>query len=150
MSDCVFAEIDFGTSGLRGPAQGFTPADVAAYVGAFLKIIGQADSQKLVYLGADLRESSPGIVADCIATARAAGWQLVYAGNVPTPALAVYAMAKNCPSIMVTGSHIPEDYNAPEMRLYVETGDRDLTVRMLSEIKSGLGVHLGAGELPDE
>jgi len=121
MSDGVFAEIDFGTSGLRGLAEGFTRANVVAYVGAFLKIIGKADGQDIVYLGADLRESSPRIVADCIAAVNAGGWQAVYAGNVPTPALAVYAMARDCPSIMVTGSHIPETHNG--IKFYRRDGE---------------------------
>jgi len=121
MSDCVFAEIAFGTSGLRGRAEGFSQANVAAYVGAFLKIAGKADGQEIVYLGADLRESSPRIVADCIASVRAGGWQPVYAGNVPTPAVAAYALAKNCPSIMVTGSHIPGTYNG--IKFYRRDGE---------------------------
>jgi len=37
--------------------------------------------------------------------------------------------------------------NAPEMRIYVETGERDLTERLLGEIKRGLGIYLGAGDL---
>jgi len=121
MSDGIFAEIDFGTSGLRGPAQGFMRPRTAAYVGAFLRIVGKTDGQKLVYLGADLRESSPRIVTDCMAAVNAAGWQPVYAGNVPTPALAAYATTRNCPAIMVTGSHIPETHNG--IKFYRRDGE---------------------------
>lgn len=102
--------IAFGTSGLRGPAENFTTRSVSAYVAAFLsEIAGEGPRQ--VFVGADLRESSPRIAGMVIAAIKAAEFFPVYAGNVPTPALAGYAMARNCPAIMVTGSHIPESYN---------------------------------------
>ncbi|VAW23416.1 hypothetical protein MNBD_ALPHA12-2343, partial [hydrothermal vent metagenome] len=40
--------------------------------------------------------------------------------------------------------HFRRSGNAPEMRIYVETGDRGLSGRMLSEIKHGLGAVLTA------
>ena len=40
--------------------------------------------------------------------------------------------------------HFRQSGNAPEMRIYVETGDRDLTERMLKEVLCGLGVCLAA------
>ncbi|MGV3553616.1 phosphomannomutase [Rhizobium sp.] len=101
----------FGTSGLRGPATDFTQALCTAYVTAFLeRCEGQAFS-KTAYVGADLRDSSPRIAGQCLAAIRAAGWTPVWAGNVPTPALAAYAMARSAPAVMITGSHIPESYN---------------------------------------
>lgn len=102
--------IAFGTSGLRGPAEGFTPQAVSAYVGAFLsEIAGEGPPE--VYVGADLRASSPRIAGLVMAAIKAGGFTPVYGGTVPTPALAGFAMARNCPAIMVTGSHIPEAYN---------------------------------------
>jgi len=115
------SDIKFGTSGLRGIASGFTSECVAAYIFAFLKILEQNTKQKIIYIGADLRQSSPRISANCIAAAKAFGWQPIYGGNVPTPALAAYAMAKNCPAIMVTGSHVPNDYNG--MKFYRPKGE---------------------------
>ena len=113
--------IQFGTSGLRGPARGFTPLAVAAYVGAFLETTISGDGQKTVYVGADFRDSSPQITAACISAIHAQGWNAVYAGNVPTPALALYAMNRNCPAVMVTGSHIPETYNG--IKFYRRDGE---------------------------
>ncbi len=151
MSNSVFAEIAFGTSGLRGPAEGFTQENVAAYVGAFLKTIGQSSGQNIVYLGADLRESSPRIVADCIAAVQAQGWQPAYAGNVPTPALAAYALAKNCPSIMVTGSHIPETHNG--IKFYRRDGelrkDDEAPIREQAKLLLADGLPLWANVLPE-
>ncbi len=103
--------VSFGTSGLRGPAVDFTGSTSSAYVRAFLEVICAGASARTVYLGADLRASSPEIAGYAAAAILAAGWMPVYAGNVPTPALAAYALARQSPAVMVTGSHIPEDYN---------------------------------------
>jgi phosphomannomutase len=101
----------FGTSGLRGPAMDFTQSLCTAYVTAFLERCGETASGRTAYVGADLRDSSPRIAGQCLAAIRAAGWTPVWAGNVPTPALAAYAMARSAPAVMITGSHIPESYN---------------------------------------
>jgi phosphomannomutase len=101
----------FGTSGLRGPATDFTTALCTAYVAAFLERCAAAASGRTAYVGADLRDSSPRIAGQCLAAIQAAGWTPVWAGNVPTPALAAYAMARSAPAVMITGSHIPESYN---------------------------------------
>jgi phosphomannomutase len=101
----------FGTSGLRGPATDFTQALCTAYVTAFLERCEATASGRTAYVGADLRDSSPRIAGQCLAAIYAAGWTPVWAGNVPTPALAAYAMARSAPAVMVTGSHIPESYN---------------------------------------
>lgn len=112
--------ISFGTSGLRGPAEGFSPRRVDAYVGAFLARIGTG-GERTVLIGADLRASSPRIAALCVAVAGRAGFNPVYAGTVPTPALAAYAMARNWPGVMVTGSHIPESHNG--LKFYRRDGE---------------------------
>lgn len=111
MQTSELPEIDFGTSGLRGPATGFSAERVAAYVGAFLdEIVGNQGIRTLV-VGADFRSSSPAIMNSVIAAATAKNWHCIYAGNVPTPALALYALENGLPGFMVTGSHIPPDYN---------------------------------------
>jgi phosphomannomutase len=106
-----FSLAAFGTSGLRGPATDFTQALCTAYVTAFLERCAESASGRTAYVGADLRDSSPRIAGQCLAAIRAAGWTPVWAGNVPTPALAAYAMARSAPAVMITGSHIPESYN---------------------------------------
>jgi phosphomannomutase len=111
--------IAFGTSGLRGPAEGFTSVQVGAYVTAFLERVG--DGPDTIYVAADLRDSSPAIARMCLGAIADNGWAAVYAGNVPTPALAAYAMAQNCPALMITGSHIPETYNG--IKFYRRDGE---------------------------
>ncbi len=103
--------VAFGTSGLRGPAEDFTLEICDAYVSAFLERVAQASLEKTVYLAGDLRASTPLIASHCAASAKASGWNVVWAGSVSTPALAHYALSRQAPAIMVTGSHIPEAYN---------------------------------------
>ncbi|BCB62859.1 phosphomannomutase [Halomonas sp. A020] len=51
------------------------------------------------------------MAAACTAAARALGVQVTDYGVLPTPALALQAMADGVPAIMITGSHIPFDRN---------------------------------------
>jgi len=103
--------VAFGTSGLRGESAEFTDNICIAYVTAFLQYLTHDFSFEAVYIGADLRESSPRISISCWRAIELTGKRAIWAGNVPTPALASYAMARNAPAIMITGSHIPEAYN---------------------------------------
>lgn len=127
--------VTFGTSGLRGPAIDFTDTACAAYVVAFLRHIARDFEFRDVYVAADLRESSPRIAASCMAAIELSGKNAVWAGNVPTPALAAYAMARNAPAVMITGSHIPEAYNG--IKFYRPDGeflkDDEAPVRSLAE-----------------
>lgn len=104
-------QVAFGTSGLRGPAIEFTEELCAAYVGSFLENMSHRFKMREVYVAADLRESSPSIAMSCLKAIDLQGKKAIWVGNVPTPALAAYAMARNSPAIMITGSHIPEAYN---------------------------------------
>jgi phosphomannomutase len=101
----------FGTSGLRGPAVDFTESLCTAYIIAFLERTASQTTKRTAYVAADLRDSSPRIAENCLEAVAIAGWHPVWAGNVPTPAVAAYAMARQAPAIMITGSHIPETYN---------------------------------------
>jgi len=89
-----------------------------------------AESGKLkkgaeVFVGRDLRPSSPDIAALCMAAIEDAGFTPVNCGVLPTPALSFYAMAKQAPSVMVTGSHIPDDRNG--LKFYRADGEIDKT-----------------------
>lgn len=142
--------VSFGTSGLRGPAVDFTGSTSSAYVRAFLEVICAGASSRTVYLGADLRASSPEIAGYAAAAISAAGWTPVYAGNVPTPALAAYALARQSPAVMVTGSHIPEDYNG--IKFYRPDGEflkeDEAPVRERAEALLAEHLSAGGGSLP--
>ncbi|WP_043061637.1 phosphomannomutase [Brucella anthropi] len=128
--------VTFGTSGLRGPAIDFTDETCVAYVVAFLRHIARNFDFRDVYVAADLRESSPRIALSCMAAIELEGKNAIWSGNVPTPALAAYAMARSAPAIMITGSHIPEAYNG--VKFYRPDGeflkDDEAPVRDLAEL----------------
>lgn len=103
-------QVAFGTSGLRGPAAAFDAACVSAHVSAFLDHVGAAPGAT-VFVGCDLRASSPAICSDVMAAIRAHGQHARWSGVIPTPAVALAAMAARAPAIVVTGSHVPKDFN---------------------------------------
>ncbi|MGZ3183729.1 MAG: phosphomannomutase [Telluria sp.] len=111
--------VRFGTSGARGLVTDLTAPVCQAYVDAFL--VACAANAPAVVLGWDLRPSSAGIARLCAATVRASGRAVVYAGVLPTPALAHYALLEGLPALMVTGSHIPFDRNG--LKFYTRCGE---------------------------
>ncbi len=122
----------FGTSGLRGLVTELTPALVADYTRSFLAVCPVGTG---LWVGRDLRDSSPQLAEEVIAAARAEGVAVTDCGAVPTPALAMAAMAAGAAAIMVTGSHIPADRNG--LKFYVPGGE--ITKRDETAILGGLG-----------
>jgi len=106
--------VAFGTSGARGLVTAMTDEVCFAYVCGFLQHvadIGQFASGSAVAIAGDLRPSTPRILSACAAAIRQMGGQVAYCGFVPSPAVAAYGFAQGIPSLMVTGSHIPDDRN---------------------------------------
>jgi phosphomannomutase len=84
------------------------------YTCAFLQhlsAIGQFAPGTAVAIAGDLRPSSPRIMAACAAAVAHMGGTVADCGFVPSPAVAAYGFARAIPSLMVTGSHIPDDRN---------------------------------------
>ncbi len=116
-------ELKFGTSGLRGLVTQLRPEVCAGYVRAFLRHMeetGNADARTIL-VGYDLRDSSPSIARACLTAAAAEGYAAVDCGELPTPALALEALRRKVPAIMVTGSHIPADRNG--LKFYRPDGE---------------------------
>lgn len=111
--------VAFGTSGARGLVDEMRADVCHAYTTAFLNAIA-ADATQVV-LGHDLRPSSPTIAAACVAAIQDQGKQVVYAGALPTPALALYGAQIGAPTIVVTGSHIP--FNRNGIKFYRAEGE---------------------------
>ncbi|HEY6869058.1 MAG TPA: phosphomannomutase, partial [Novosphingobium sp.] len=106
--------VAFGTSGARGLVTAMTDRVCYAYTTGFLQFLDEAGAWPRggrVALAGDLRPSTPRILAACAQAVRDLGGEPVFCGYVPTPALAHWAFAQNIPSLMVTGSHIPDDRN---------------------------------------
>lgn len=103
--------VAFGTSGARGLVSAMTDSVCAAYTLAFLHGLKLSEPGQKIALGMDLRPSSPNIARACADGIRQAGCQADFCGVLPTPALALYALSRRIPAIMITGSHIPFDRN---------------------------------------
>ncbi len=108
----------FGTSGLRGLVVELTPALVSDHVRAFL---AACDVGTGLWVGRDLRASSPAIAGMVMQAAEEAGQRVIDCGEVPTPALALAAMNAGASAVMVTGSHIPADRNG--LKFYTPRGE---------------------------
>ena len=108
----------FGTSGLRGLVSELTDPTCAAYAAAFVIHLGATGA---VLVGRDLRPSSPRIARACAHGIVAAGADPIDCGVLPTPALALEALRRGVPAIMVTGSHIPFDRNG--LKFYRPDGE---------------------------
>lgn len=108
----------FGTSGLRGLVSELTADLVADYIRAFVAACPVGTG---LFVGRDLRPSSPALAEAVASAARAEGVAVTDCGNVPTPALALAAMAAGAAAVMVTGSHIPADRNG--LKFYLPDGE---------------------------
>jgi phosphomannomutase len=112
-------DVHFGTSGVRGLVANMSDEVCFGYTQAFLIAIA-ADAHQII-VGHDLRPSSPRIAAACIQAINDSGRTAVFAGAVPTPAIANYCALNKIPGIIITGSHIPFDRNG--MKFYRADGE---------------------------
>ena len=106
--------VGFGTSGARGLVVDMTPPICYAYTRAFLQHLEQTCNLLAgceVLIAGDLRPSTPKIMAAVAAAVVDAGYCPVNCGFLPSPAVVYEGMRRVAPSIMVTGSHIPDDRN---------------------------------------
>lgn len=126
--------ITFGTSGARGLVVDFTPNVCAAFTCSFLQHINKNYRVKKIALAIDNRPSSYQIAQACAAAILHLGYEVIFQGVIPTPALAYYTLMHSVPGIMVTGSHIPFDRNG--LKFYKPNGEisKDDELSILSEI----------------
>ena len=106
--------VGFGTSGARGLVEKMTDRTCYLYSVAFLQHLrkaGQLAPGCEVAIAGDLRSSTPGILSAVLRAVESQGCQPLYCGAIATPAVALLGIERAIPSIMVTGSHIPDDRN---------------------------------------
>jgi phosphomannomutase len=115
-------ELQFGTSGRRGPVVDLQDLEIYINILAELEYSQGLSSEdggfrpgQEFYFARDLRPSSDGIAQAAVAAIEAAGMRAVNLGRIPTPALTLYGISRQCGSLMVTGSHIPFDRNGYKM-----------------------------------
>ncbi len=106
--------VGFGTSGARGLVADMTDRVCYAYTLGFLQYLaeqGEVVAGSQVAIAGDYRSSSPRIMGAAALAIKSLGYEPVNCGFIPTPALALYGIKHAIPSLMVTGSHIPDDRN---------------------------------------
>ncbi len=111
----VNSGVAFGTSGARGLVSALTDRVVSAYTQGFLQHLesgGELQRQgEAIAVAGDLRPSTERIMEAVCRAAESRGYRAVNCGNIPSPAVASFGLEEGIPSIMVTGSHIPDDRN---------------------------------------
>ncbi|MFO7600699.1 MAG: phosphomannomutase [Candidatus Desulfacyla sp.] len=110
----VESGVAFGTSGARGLADHMTDRVCYAYTAAFIQYLEEQtelDGRGVIAVGGDLRASTGRIMKAAARAVADRGYAPRSCGRLPAPALANYGLVKQIPTIMVTGSHIPEDRN---------------------------------------
>ena len=107
-------QLRFGTSGLRGLVESMT--DMECYINTrgfidSLIAIGDIKTGDIMYIAGDLRFSTERIMIAVAKGIEDSGSNAENCGRISSPALAYYALQKGKASIMITGSHIPDDRN---------------------------------------
>jgi len=107
--------VAFGTSGARGLATAMTDLVCYAYARGFLQYLESIGEIKRaggrVAVGGDFRPSTSRVMEAVCRAADDLGYRAVNCGKIPSPAVALFGFEQKIPSIMVTGSHIPDDRN---------------------------------------
>ena len=106
--------VGFGTSGARGLVSDMTDKVCYAYTKGFLQYLQFKQVQgnnSRVGIAGDLRPSTKRILSAVMLAAKELAVEPVYCGLIPSPAIALYGIEQSIPTIMVTGSHIPDDRN---------------------------------------
>lgn len=110
----IRSRVGFGTSGARGLVVDLSPPVCYVYTRGFLQYLASHchfSPWTAVAIAGDLRPSTPAIMAAIAAAVEDAGYRPINCGFLPSPAVASFGIANGIPSLMVTGSHIPDDRN---------------------------------------
>ncbi len=101
----------FGTDGIRGIAGDELTAELALAVGAAgMTVLGASGKEAVI--GMDTRESSAMLASAVAAGAASRGADVLMAGVVPTPAVAMLtAMRGAACGVVISASHNPFEYN---------------------------------------
>jgi len=152
--------VRFGTSGARGLARDMTDEVCYAYTIAFIQYLegrGDLKGRGRIAIGGDLRQSTERIMKAVIKAVYDRDYTPENCGLLPSPAIAHYGFMKNIPSIMVTGSHIPEDRNGikytkadGEILKHDEAGIREQVVEIPDGLFDESGMLTVEVDVPDE
>jgi len=149
----VQSGVKFGTSGARGLADDMTDRVCYAYTAAFIQYLEETGELKEsggpIAVGGDLRSSTERIMKAVARAISDKGYEPKCCGILPAPALANYGLIKEISTVMVTGSHIPEDRNGikytkreGEILKYDEAGIRRQAVELAQGLFDDRGMFL--------
>ncbi|MEA3278901.1 MAG: phosphomannomutase [Pseudomonadota bacterium] len=116
----VESGVMFGTSGARGMAEDMTDLVCYAYTLGFLQHLSRGGDLAAggdVGIAGDFRPSTGRIMGACARAVADLGFKPRNFGRIPSPALAAFGIDRHMPSMMVTGSHIPDDRNGIKFNL---------------------------------
>lgn len=150
--------LKFGTSGVRGLVTDMTDRACCLYTLAFLQYVKTMSSPRAVAIAGDHRKSTPRIVKAAAFAAEQEGLLADYCGLVPTPAIAVHGLKHEMPSLMVTGSHIPEDRNGIKYNMpwgeVLKADEAEISLRYgkleteeAARVQNGTSAFTGRGDL---
>ncbi len=108
------SRVKFGTSGARGLVADMTDEVCYAYTVAFIQYLEETGNLKVgsvISVSGDLRSSTDRIISAVTKAIIDKGYVPENCGKLPSPAIACYGLLKKIPTVMVTGSHIPDDRN---------------------------------------
>lgn len=106
--------VQFGTSGVRGLVKDMSDRVCWIYAAAFLQYLNDKKQIKpgsKIGIAGDLRPSTPRIMTAVSEACKQKGYVPVNLGYIPSPAIALFGISQKMPTIMVTGSHIPDNRN---------------------------------------
>jgi phosphomannomutase len=150
--------VGFGTSGARGLVSRMTDEVCYAYTRAFLQHLKQQKISSNIHqvaIAGDLRPSTHRIMVAVIKAAEAVKIEPIFCGLIPSPAVALYGIRHQMPSIMVTGSHIPDDRNGIKFNTVLgeitkddEQGIREQSVSLDEALFDSQGMFVEHYQLP--
>ena len=114
----------FGTDGIRGIAGRELTRSLAAGIGEKLtELLSRTCEQPRVLLARDTRPSGQMLAAAIASGICSAGGDVIYAGVLPTPAVAFLTVRLGASAgIMITASHNPSEYNG--IKIFGEDGHK--------------------------
>jgi phosphomannomutase len=138
--------LKFGTSGLRGLVKEMDDESCYLYTTAFLCYLKERNLLKeKISVGSDLRQSSDMICESVVKAIIDFGLKIDYLGKVSTPTLSYYSYKRGIASIMITGSHIPDDRNGIKFNMnYGEVlkNDEEKILEFFDMVKSNSSLSL--------
>ncbi len=135
--------LKFGTSGVRGLVTEMTDRECYLYSRAFARHLAARSEARKISVAGDYRRSTPRIMRSVCTALAHEEFEVENCGFIPTGAVTARGIAAGRGSVMVTGSHIPDDRNGIKFNMpwgevlkadeteisvgYVELKKQDLT-----------------------